>query len=62
MADGRIENIVHLTLLRAVGGPAVAQVSNDWLSNHVAGHEVGIPDGETSIARVVSMSNLGMQV
>ena len=55
MANGHIENIVrvHLTLLRAVGAPAVAQVSNDWLSNHVGGHEVGIPDGETLIARVV---------
>ena len=44
MTDGRIENIVrvHLTLLRAVGAPAVAQVSNDWLSNHVVGHEVGM--------------------
>ena len=65
MADGHIENIVrvHLTLLRAVGAPAVAQVSNDWLSNHVAGHEVGIPDGETSIARVVrKFVKLKMQV
>ena len=55
MANSRIENdvIVHLTLLMAVRASAVAQVSNDWLSNHVAGHEVGIPDGETLIARVI---------
>ena len=55
MADGRIENVVrvHLTLLRAVGAAGVAQVSNDWLSNHAAGPEQGIPEGETSIARVI---------
>ena len=55
MADGRIENVVrmHLTLLRAVGAGAAAQVRNDWLSNHVAGPEQGVPEGETSIARVI---------
>ena len=48
MADGRIENVVriHLTLLRAVGAGAAAQVSN-----HVAGPEQRVPEGETSIVR-----------
>ena len=40
-------------MLRAVGAPGVAQISNDWLSNHIAGQEVGIPERETSIARVI---------
>ena len=55
MADGRMENVVriHLTSLRAVGAGAAAQVSNDWLSNHVAGPEQGVPEGETSIVRVI---------
>ena len=44
MAYRGIEEIVriHLTLLRAIGPAVTAQVSNDWLRNAVAGHEVGI--------------------
>ena len=53
MAD--IESVVrfHLTLLRAAGAGAATQVKNDWLSNHIAGPEQGVPEGETSIARVI---------
>ena len=53
MAD--IESVVrvHLMLLRGVGAGVESRVTNDWLSNRIAGQEVGAPDGETSIARVV---------
>ena len=53
MAD--IESVVriHLTLLRGAGAGAAIQVRNDWLSNHIAGQEQGVPEGETSIARVI---------
>ena len=40
MADQGIEEIVrvHLTMLRAIGPAATAQVSDDWPRNAVAGH------------------------
>ena len=45
MADKGFEEIVrvHLTMLRAIGPSATAQVSNDWLWNAMAGDEVGAP-------------------
>ena len=66
MADRGIEEIVrvHLTKLRSIGPAATAQVSNDWLRNAVAGHEVGAPGEETSVARVIRKFDLvgaGMQ-
>ena len=53
MAD--IESVVrvHLMLLRGVGVGVEIRVTNDWLSNHLAGPEPGAPDGETSIGRVI---------
>ena len=53
MAD--IENVVrcHLMLLRGIGAGNECKVTNDWLSNPIAGLEVGAPDGETSVGRVI---------
>ena len=60
MADQGIEEIVrvHLTMLRAIGPAATAQVSNNWLRNAVAGHEVWAPGEETSLARVIRKFDL----
>ena len=60
MADQAIEEIVrvHLTMLRAIGPAATAQVSNDCLRNTVAADEVGAPGGETSVARVIRKYDL----
>ena len=53
MAD--IENVVrcHLMLLRGIGAGNECKVTNDWLSNPIAGLEVGAPEGETSVGRVI---------
>ena len=60
MADRGIEEIirVHLIMLRAIGPAATAKVSNDGLRNAVAGHELGAPGEETSVARVIRKFDL----